>query len=81
MKFSLPQRPWHDLGWMEIDLPDDWDVQYCPMNGYDNPPLTVEEMAACIERPMGTPPLSELARGKAAGRDRLRRHDPPHPDL
>ena len=64
MKFSLPQRPWHDLGWMEIDLPDDWDVQYCPMNGYDNPPLTVEEMAACIECPMGTPPLSELARGK-----------------
>jgi len=64
MKFSLPQRPWHDLGWMEIDLPDDWDVQYCPMNGYDNPPLTVEEMAACIERPIGTPPLRELARGK-----------------
>ena len=56
MKFSLLQRPWHDMGWMEIDLPDDWDVQYCPMVGFDKAPLSVEEMAARIEHPLGTPP-------------------------
>jgi len=64
MKFKLLQRPWHDMGKMEIDLPDDWDVQYCPMNGFDKAPLTVEEMATSIENPVGTPPLSALARGK-----------------
>jgi len=64
MKFSLPQRPWHDMRWLEIDLPDNWDVQYCPMNGYDREPLSPKEMAARIEHPIGTPPLRELARGK-----------------
>jgi nickel-dependent lactate racemase len=64
MKFSLPQRPWNDQGWMEIDLPDDWQVQFCPMNGYDRAPLTGDEMMARIEHPIGTPPLLELARGR-----------------
>jgi len=64
MKFKLPQRPWHGGGWLDIELPADWDVQYCPMAGYDNPPLTIEQMAACIDRPIGTPSLGELARGK-----------------
>lgn len=64
MKFSLPQRPWHDKGWLEIDLPDDWDVQYCPMNGCDKPALSPGEMAACIENPIGSAPLHELAKGK-----------------
>ncbi len=64
MKFSLPQRPWHDRGWMEIDLPEEWDVQTCPMVGYEKAPLTHEKMAACINRPIGTPTLKELAKGK-----------------
>jgi len=52
------------MRWLEIDLPDNWDVQYCPMNGYDREPLSPKEMAARIEHPIGTPPLRELARGK-----------------
>ncbi|UCD79178.1 MAG: DUF2088 domain-containing protein [Desulfobacterales bacterium] len=64
MKFKLPQRPWHDWGWLEIDLPEDWDVQYCPMAGYDRVPLSAEKMRACINTPLGTPGLMELARGK-----------------
>lgn len=64
MKFNLPQRPWHDLGWLEIDLPGDWDVQFCPMAGYEKAPLSKEEMAVGIHSPIGTPDLGELARGK-----------------
>jgi nickel-dependent lactate racemase len=64
MKFKLLQRPWHDMGRIEIDLPDDWDIQYCPMNGFDNDPMSMEEMKAAIEDPMGTPPLEEIAKGK-----------------
>lgn len=52
------------MRWLEIDLPDNWDVQYCPMNGYDREPLSPKEMAARIKHPIGAPPLRELARGK-----------------
>jgi nickel-dependent lactate racemase len=64
MKFRLPQRPWHDNGWLEIDLPDEWDVQFCPMAGYERPALSPAEMAARIEDPLGSRPLGELAAGK-----------------
>lgn len=64
MNVKLPQRPWHGGGWLDIDLPEDWDVQYCPMAGYDAPPLSSEQMADGIDRPMGTPTLTELAKGK-----------------
>lgn len=64
MKFRLPQRPWHGMGWLDIELPSDWDVQYCPMAGYDDPPLSAQQMAAGIENPIGTPSLLDLARDK-----------------
>lgn len=64
MKFSLPQRPWNEQGWLDIDLPDAWDVQYCPMTGYDAPALTTQQMRACLENPIGTAGLEVLARGK-----------------
>ncbi len=64
MKVSLPQRPWHEQGWLDIDLPDDWDVQYCPMRGYDKPALTVDQMGARIDAPVGTGGLEDIARGK-----------------
>ncbi len=61
MKFHLPQRPWHDQGWLEIDLPDDWDVEFCPMAGYERAALSTSELAACLENPLGTQKLGELA--------------------
>jgi hypothetical protein len=39
------------MRWLEIELPDNWDVQYCPMNGYNKAPLSLEEMTAAIEHP------------------------------
>ncbi len=64
MKVTLPQRPWHGQGWLDIDLPDDWDVQYCPMRGYDKPALTADQVGARIDAPLGTGRLEEIARGK-----------------
>lgn len=64
MKFNLPQRPWHGGGWLEIDLPDDWDVQYCPMTGYDKAPMSSADLFACLEDPLGSSRLENLAEGK-----------------
>ena len=64
MKFSLPQLLWYDDTRLDIELPDDWDVEYCPVRGADRAPLTLEQMEAVILNPIGTPRLRDLAKGK-----------------
>lgn len=64
MEYLLPQRPWHDRGLLKIALPENWNIQYCPMSGYDKAPLSAKDMARCMDHPVGTPRLQELARGK-----------------
>jgi nickel-dependent lactate racemase len=64
MKFSLPRRLWYDNTTLDIELPDDWDVEYCPMRGADRPALAAAQMAEVVRKPIGTPGLRELARGK-----------------
>jgi nickel-dependent lactate racemase len=64
MKFSLPQLLWYENTNLEIELPDEWDVEYCPMRGADRTPLTPAQMEAAILNPVGTPRLRDLAKGK-----------------
>lgn len=64
MKLSLPRRLWYENDSLEIDLPDDWQVEYCPMAGALRTALSQEEIEAALARPVGSPTLGELARGK-----------------
>lgn len=48
---------------IELALPDNWDVRECRMAGHDATPLTDDEMRDAMLNPIGTPRLSELARG------------------
>lgn len=64
MRVLLPQLLWYGNTTLEIDLPDDWDVQVCPMKGADHPALSVGQMARAILDPIDSPPLREIARGK-----------------
>ena len=64
MKIELPQLIWYGNKTLEIDLPDDWKVETCPMRGAGQRALTVEEQEAALNSPVGTPPLRQLARGK-----------------
>jgi nickel-dependent lactate racemase len=64
MKFSLPQLLWYEDSRLDIDLPDEWDVEYCPMRGADRSPLTLEQVETAILNPIGTPRLRDLAKGK-----------------
>jgi len=47
-----------------MDLPDGWNVQYCPMSGIDAPSLPIEELKKSVRNPINSKSLKELARGK-----------------
>jgi len=64
MKVSLPELLWHGNTTQEIDLPDAWDIELCPMQGAAAPAMDLGAMAARINDPIGTPRLRELAKGK-----------------
>jgi len=49
---------------IELAFPDTWDVKLCLMAGHDKPPLSDDEMRRALHNPIGTPRLSEMARGK-----------------
>ena len=57
-KLSMPL----DTGPIGVDLPDEWQVNWLPVSGA--PALTKDEMRAALANPIGTPRISELARGK-----------------
>lgn len=64
MKLGLPELLWYGNTTLEIDLPDEWDVEVCPMRGAGRKPLTLAEMEEAIKNPIGSPSLKELAKNK-----------------
>jgi len=64
MKIELPQLLWYGNTTLEIELPEDWDVQFCPMRGSKRTPLTIEQMESAIKNPLGSPGIKDLAKGK-----------------
>ncbi len=64
MKVGLPELIWYGNTTLEIDFPDDWNVELCPMRGAGRKPLTISEMEKAILNPIGSPRLKDLAKGK-----------------
>jgi len=64
MKIELPQLLWYGNTMLEIDLPDDWDVQYCPMRGAKRTPMTIDQMEAAINNPLNSQTIKDIAKGK-----------------
>ena len=64
MKLSLPQNMWQGSAPIEIELPDDWEVEVHGIQADLLPELTKEQMRDKINHPFGLPPLRELARGR-----------------
>ncbi len=64
MRINLPELIWYGNTTLEIDLPEEWQVEYLPMNGADKPPMTVEQMEAAINNPIGASTIKDLAKGK-----------------
>jgi nickel-dependent lactate racemase len=64
MKVTLPELIWYGNRTFEIDIPDDWDIEICPMRGTARKPMNIAEMQISIGNPIGSPRLKEIARGK-----------------
>jgi nickel-dependent lactate racemase len=64
MKLELPELIWYGNTTTVIDFPDSWDVTFSNMRGAQRPPLTAGQIEAAIKKPIGSPPLSEIAKGK-----------------
>ncbi len=51
-----------DTGPIKLDLPDEWQIDVLSVS--DAPALTPDQMRAALAQPIGTPRISELARGE-----------------
>ena len=63
-KVSLRVAAWFGEREIELAFPSSWEVIERRMAGHDKPALTDDEMRAALQNPIGSPRLSELARGK-----------------
>ncbi|MCX6003725.1 MAG: lactate racemase domain-containing protein [Chloroflexi bacterium] len=61
---SVPRLNWYGRGELKLSLPVRWQVEISNMAGYGKPALKPEDIRAALDEPIGTKPLSELARGK-----------------
>jgi nickel-dependent lactate racemase len=61
---SVPAWEWY--GWKpeKLSFPDGWDVSVQKMRGHGAKALTPKEIGEKIQHPIGTKPLSQLAKGK-----------------
>ncbi len=64
IKIKVPAWEWHGWKTEELEFPEGWDVHEQRMAGHDAKALTPGEISESLEHPVGTPPLSELAKGK-----------------
>ena len=63
-KIKIPWAAWRDPEFLEISFPESWDVTVCRMNKWDGPQFSEDQLEQGISNPIGTPKLSELAKGK-----------------
>lgn len=61
---AVPRQMWYEKGELQLEFPESWDVVPCLMNGHNAPHITSEQIRAAFSKPIGTPPLRELANGK-----------------
>lgn len=60
----LPQLVWHGVKDLELNFPENWQIEVCNMAGHARPALTHAQIASAIINPFGSPPIRTLAKGK-----------------
>jgi lactate racemase len=76
---TVPFGAWHDEAQLPLIFPQDWDVRLA--SPADAPAMTDEQIEEAFSRPIGTPPLRQLAAGRSSAViavDDLTRPTPAH---
>jgi len=63
-EFKVPAYEWYGDTPVTLEFPDGWTVNECRMRGHNAPALSLDDISEKLQYPIGTPPLSELCRGK-----------------
>ncbi len=63
-RVSIPTRAWFGDEMLELQFPQGWEINVCRMEGHGTKPIGFDEIRAAMENPIGTPPLSQIAKGK-----------------
>ncbi|MEX1018865.1 MAG: lactate racemase domain-containing protein [Litorilinea sp.] len=61
---TMPSRAWYGDIDLTLEFPAEWDVHTLAM--HDAPTLDADAIAAAFANPIGTPPISELAKGRTS---------------
>ncbi len=61
---KLPQLAWYGAKELELSFHDDWPVKSYNFIGSGKPAMKPKEIGKAIAKPIGSPPIRELARGK-----------------
>jgi nickel-dependent lactate racemase len=61
---EIPILLWYGNKKLSLDFPPLWDVTLYPMQGDLNQPMNTESLKTSLSHPIGTKPLSALARGR-----------------
>jgi nickel-dependent lactate racemase len=64
MIVKVPQFPWYGDTELELDFPDSWEVVVPRMKGEKAPALSSQQIRDALRKPIGTPRLAEMAKGK-----------------
>jgi len=64
MIVKVPQFPWYGDTELELELPDSWEVIVPRMAGEKAPKLSDGQIKDALRKPIGTPRLAEMAKGK-----------------
>jgi len=64
MEVVVPQLAWFGDHELKLKFPEEWDVNVQIMNGHGKRSVNEEEIVHALRNPIGTKPLSKLARGR-----------------
>jgi len=64
MEVFIPQLAWFGDSELKLKFPEEWDVSVQVMEGHGKRSVGKEEIIYALRNPVGTKPLSRLARGK-----------------
>ena len=64
MEVTIPQLAWFGDSELKLKFPEEWNVSIQVMKGHGKKSVDKEEIIYALRNPIGTKPLSKLARGK-----------------